>query len=97
MNSIGDLVNGLDIKNKQLHRLDHAPICKHCDAWQCKRCIWLNHKTTLEVNTPSHEQCVISHLERNASRELLRRINLPNKEDIKEIDYLDPFDKRDEW
>lgn len=97
MNSIGDLVNGLDIKNKQLYRLDHAPICKHCDAWQCKRCIWLNHKTTLEVNTPSHEQCVISHLERNASRELLRRINLPNKEDIKEIDYLDPFDKRDEW
>ena len=94
---IGDLENGLDIKTKQLYKLDHAPICQHCDAWQCKRCIWLNRKTTLEVNTPSHEQCVISHLERNASRELLQRINLPNKEDIKEIDYLDPFDKRNEW
>jgi CXXX repeat peptide maturase len=100
--SVGDLEHGLDIKNKQLYRLDHAPICRHCDAWQCKRCIWLNHKTTLEVNTPSHEQCVVAHLERNASRELLANVRkhgtfLPEQEEIKEIDYLDPFDKRDEW
>ena len=99
---IGDLENGLNIKNKQLYRLDHAPICSHCDAYQCKRCIWLNRKTTLEVNTPSHEQCVLAHLERNASRELLSRLRkhgtfLPEQEDIKEINYLDPFDKRDEW
>jgi len=99
---IGDLAHGLDIKNKQLYRLDHAPICSHCDAWQCKRCIWLNRKTTLEVNTPSHEQCVVAHLERNASRRLLNSIRkrgtfLPEQGDIKEIDYLDPFDTRDEW
>lgn len=94
--AIGNLDDGLDIKNKQLYRLDHAPICRTCDAYQCKRCIWLNRKTTLEVNTPSHEQCVVAHLERNASRQLLADIReigefLPNKE-IKEIDYLDPFD-----
>lgn len=99
--SIGDLEHGLDIKNKQLYRLDHAPICRHCDAYQCKRCIWLNRKTTLEVNTPSHEQCVVSHLERNASRELLDNIRkhgafLPEIV-IREIDYLDPYDKRNEW
>ena len=99
---IGDLENGLDIKNKQLYRLDHAPICRHCDAWQCKRCVWLNRKTTLEVNTPSHEQCVLAHLERNESRDLLNNIRkhgtfLPEQEEIKEIDYLDPFDNRDEW
>ena len=100
--SVGDLENGLDIKNKQLYRLDHAPICRHCDAWQCKRCVWLNRKTTLEVNTPSHEQCVLAHLERNTSRKLLNNIRkhgtfLPEQEEIKEIDYLDPFDNRDEW
>ena len=99
---IGDLDNGLDIKNKQLYQLDHAPICSHCDAYQCKRCIWLNRKTTLEVNTPSHEQCVLAHLERNASRELLKNNRkhgtfFPEQEDIKEIDYLDPFDKKDDW
>lgn len=95
--SIGDLEIGLDIKNPQLYKLDHAPICRNCDAYQCHRCIWLNKRTTLEVNTPSHQQCVISHLERNASRKLLEEIRkigdfLPEKE-IKEIDYLDPFEK----
>lgn len=100
--NVGVLEHGLDIKNKQLYRLDHAPICRHCDAWQCKRCVWLNRKTTLEVNTPSHEQCVLAHLERNASRDLLNNIRkhgtfLPEQEEIKEIDYLDPFDNRDEW
>lgn len=100
--SIGDLEHGLDIKNKQLYKLGYAPICRHCDAWQCKRCIWLNRKTTLEVNTPSHEQCVVAHLERNASRELMQNIRkhgtfLPEQEEIEEIDYLDPFDKRDTW
>ena len=99
---IGALEEGLDIKNPQLYRLDHAPICRHCDAYQCKRCIWLNRKTTLEVNTPSHEQCVVAHLERNASRELLTNIRkhgtfLPEQEEIKNIDYLDPFDKKEEW
>ncbi len=99
--AIGDLTNGLDIKNPQLYKLDYAPLCRHCDAYQCRRCIWLNRKTTLEVNTPSHEQCVVTHLERNASRTLLMNIRkhgdfLPDKE-IKEINYLDPFDVRKEW
>lgn len=101
-NNIGSLAEALNIKNKQLYKLDHAPICSHCDAYQCKRCVWLNQKTTLEVNTPSHEQCVLAHLERNASRKLLQNIRkygtfLPEQEDVKAIDYLDPFDKRDEW
>lgn len=93
--SVGDLKTGLDIKNPQLYRLTHAPICRKCDAYQCKRCVWLNRKTTYEVNTPSHEQCVMAHIERSASRELLQSIReygafMPEKE-IKEIDYLDPF------
>lgn len=99
--SIGDLENGLDIKNPQLYKLSYAPICRNCDAYQCKRCVWLNRKTTYELNTPSHEQCVVSHLERNESRKLLTNIRkngifLPDKE-IKEISYLDPFDVRKEW
>lgn len=99
---VGDLEHGLEIKNQQLYKLSYAPICCHCDAYQCRRCVWMNRKTTLEVNTPSHEQCVVAHLERNASRDLLNNIRkhgsfLPEKGEIKEIDYLDPFDKRDEW
>ena len=95
--SVGDLSSGIDIKNKQLYKLDFAPICRKCDAWHCRRCIWLNQKTTFEVNTPSHEQCVMAHMERNASRELLLNIRkhgafLPETSDIPKIDYLDPFE-----
>lgn len=100
--NVGDIDNGLDIKNKQLYKLGYAPICRKCDAWQCRRCTWLNRKTTLEVNTPSHEQCVAAHLERNASRDLMLSLRskgtfLPDKEEIKEITYLDPFEIATQW
>lgn len=99
--SVGDLKRGLDIKNQQLLRLDHAPLCRHCDAYHCRRCVWLNRKTTYEVNTPSHEQCVVAHTERGAARQLLAAIReqavfMPEI-DIKEINYTDPFDVRKEW
>lgn len=99
--NVGSLETGLDVKNPQLYKLDHATLCRNCDAYQCKRCIWLNRRTTLEVNTPSHEQCVMAHIERNESRDLLAAIRkhgtfLPDKE-IREITYLDPFDVKEEW
>ncbi len=97
MYAIGDLNIGLDVKNPQLYRLSYAPLCRNCDAYQCRRCIWLNINTTLEVNTPSHEQCVLAHLERNASRDLLTAMQDAGIADkslvIKELEYLDPFEK----
>jgi len=99
-NSVGDPQNGLEIKNSQLLKLQYAPLCRRCDAYQCRRCVWLNRYTTLELNTPSHEQCVVSHIERNASRDLMQKARevgnfLPGRQ-IPEIDYLDPFDVREE-
>lgn len=97
----GDLIRGLQIKNRQLFKLNYAPICRHCDAYHCRRCVWLNRKTTLEVNTPSHEQCVVAHLERNESGLILADIRkdyeFAPEIHIPEIDYLDPFVKRKEW
>ena len=99
--SVGNLEEGLDIKNPQLYKLDYAPLCRICDAYQCKRCVWLNRKMTYEVNMPSHEQCVLTHIERNASRELLQAVRQHNaylsEKDINKIDYLDPFDVKKEW
>lgn len=99
--AVGNINSGLAVNNPQLYRIDYAPICRHCDAYQCKRCIWLNKKTTMEVNTPSHEQCVIAHLERNASRKMLQnqpfREMLHNPQSIEEIEYLDPFEVREKW
>ena len=98
--SVGDLDNGLDIPNKQLLQLDHAPLCRICDAYHCNRCIWLNDKLTWDANTPSHQQCVIAHLERNAARDLQKQLieaGLQAGDEIKEINYLDPFDVKETW
>lgn len=97
----GDLTRGVQIKNRQLFKLGYAPICRHCDAYHCRRCAWFNRKTTLEVNTPSHEQCVVAHLERNESGRILadirKKYDFAPEIHIPEIDYLDPFVKRKEW
>lgn len=96
-----DSIDPQNILNQQLLRLDHAPLCRHCDAYHCRRCVWLNRKTTLEVNTPSHEQCVVAHTERNAARRLLEAIRqeatFMSEVEIKEINYLEPFEVRKEW
>ena len=92
---IGSLTTGLEIRNKQLYQLQYAPLCRTCDAYQCKRCVWLNRKATREVNTPSHEQCVVAHLERNASENLLRELKQTgyfSDREIPVINYLDPFE-----
>lgn len=95
--SVGDIHNGLNIPNAQLYSLKYAPICRICDAYNCKRCIWLNCEMTHEVNTPGQEQCIMAHLERNTSRQLLKRLKtngiVKSANPIPEIDYLDPFEK----
>ena len=93
---VGSLDNGIHIVNKQLFEFSHAPICNKCDCYQCKRCVYLNRRMTLEVNTPSHAQCVASHHERNMSGLLLEKLqnrglmnNLPK---IAPLFYLDPIE-----
>lgn len=78
--SCGSVDEGVYIPLEELYRLDHAPICRVCDAWQCKRCVWMNRKRTLEVNTPSRGQCITSHVVRNHA---LKDNPTP---------YLDPFE-----
>ena len=98
--SVGDLDNGLQIPNQQLLKLDHAPLCRICDAYHCNRCIWLNQKLTWDNNTPSHQQCVLAHLERNAARDLQQKLKdagVAFDNEIKQIDYLDPFDVKEEF
>jgi radical SAM peptide maturase (CXXX-repeat target family)/CXXX repeat peptide maturase len=94
---IGDIVNGIDIKNKYLLDLKNAPICSSCDAYQCRRCKYLNKKLTGEINTPSKMQCIVSNIERNKSRELqIKLINqkiIAKNNIIESIDYIDPLDK----
>jgi len=76
--------------------LSCAPLCSRCDAFHCKRCIYLNRKTTLELNVPSEQQCAVAHAEREASRQLLSDLGtlepfrlMPR---IPELNYRDPLE-----
>jgi CXXX repeat peptide maturase len=91
----GSLETGITILNKQLFKLDHAPICSMCDAFHCRRCVYLNKLSTLEVNTPSYQQCAVSHLERDTSRIILSELKdidpFKTIDPIEELDYIDPL------
>lgn len=95
--SVGDLSKGISIPNQHLLSLDYAPLCRKCDSYHCDRCIWLNQKLTWDNNTPSHQQCLMSHIERNASKKLSNVIKemgcfTGKMKEIRDIDYLDPID-----
>jgi CXXX repeat modification system protein len=93
---LGSLASGISIPDSQLLEAGKSPICSICDAWHCKRCVWMSKNMTGEINIPSRQQCSIAHLEREASRQLVERLrridgmrHIPR---IQWIDYLDPFE-----
>ncbi|WP_368489029.1 radical SAM peptide maturase, CXXX-repeat target family [Clostridium sp. BJN0013] len=84
---IGDLENGVNIKEPNLFKLDSAPICKGCDMFNCNRCIYLNKKLTNEFNTPSSMQCKLSMIEKSIAVSLLNKIN-PNSYTLEHYNKL---------
>lgn len=88
---------------EKLLKLENAPICIHCDAYQCRRCYLSNIDHTGEFNVPGEKQCVISHIEREVSRKLQQVfveehfIPYPNKNLIVELDYRDPLQVAKVW
>jgi len=95
-NSIGDIEGGLNIKNAELLTLEKSPICNICDSYHCNRCVFINKRLTNEINTPSSQQCLLSHIERNASQKLLSVLHqkgfCEEIPDMPPIDYCDPYD-----
>ena len=91
-----DPKKGLVAKPIAAVELARAPLCSRCDAFHCKRCVFLNRMTTLELNVPSEQQCALAHTEREASRQLL--IDLGKLEPfarmprIPELTYRDPLE-----
>lgn len=94
--NIGSFSEEIKIPNFNLLDISHSPICSVCDCYHCKRCVFLNKKMTFELNTPSHQQCVISHHERNQSGILLEKLHkrniLRNIPKIAPLFYLDPIE-----
>ncbi len=78
-------------------KVENAPICEIRDVYSCDRCKFLNQKLTNEINTPSHIQCLISHVEREASRKLQNYIKENTDyefvNELETIDYSDLYEK----
>lgn len=49
-------------------------LCNKCNAYQCKRCIYLNKTMTKQYNVPSYIQCSTSQMELRKSYELQQKI-----------------------
>ena len=88
---------------KNLLKLENAPICITCDAYQCKRCYLYNIDHTEELNVPGEKQCLASHIEREISGILQGRLvdaglmPYPNRNLIVELDYRDPLEIAKVW
>ena len=50
MQSIGNIENGVEIKNQELYTPQYMPLCNMCDAYQCENCKYLNYMNTNEIN-----------------------------------------------
>lgn len=94
---IGDIDSGISLARPDLLTIESSHICSSCDSYQCRRCLFLNKKLTTEINTPSRIQCIVSHAERNISRNLELRLIKSDLLDpinfINKIDYKDPLEK----
>jgi radical SAM peptide maturase (CXXX-repeat target family)/CXXX repeat peptide maturase len=92
-------IDGLTIPQEfsRLLKLEKAPICSKCDAYQCQRCHFQNKNHTNELNIPGHKQCIVAHIEREACRLLQQKLTEecliphPGLKHIAELNYSDPF------
>ncbi len=98
---IGDLERGISKDySKRLYETKNSNLCRICDAYQCKNCVYINRLYTNEINVSPSFQCRKSHIERDISIDILEKlkllseeIELPALREIKREDYLDPISK----
>ena len=76
--------------------INNSPLCKQCDAYQCKACKYINKHSTQEYLISSEVQCLISHCERSNSLKLislLKEAGMEVESVLEELDYNDPMVK----
>lgn len=97
-NNIGDIKKGITVKyDKRLYEIENSNLCRICDCYQCKNCIYSNKKFTKEVNVAPSFICRKSHIERLVSKKLYDEIYQSNinimVKNFDIYDELDPIQK----
>lgn len=98
---IGNLESGISKDySKRLYEIKNSNLCRICDAYQCRDCVYTNRLYTNEVNVSPSFQCRKSHIERDISINILEKLKplsekmeLPTLREIKREGYLDPITK----
>lgn len=98
-NNIGNIEEGITVDyDFRLYKTKNSNICRLCDAYQCRDCIYVNKLYTKEVNVSPSFQCRKSYIERSVSSALLNDLkdlsvfhNYINGKEIKDLGFLDPI------
>jgi len=64
MPSYGHILGDLKIPNRSLLTKEFSLPCGRCEAFHCRRCVYLNKCGTMEFCVPPKNACRIGHLER---------------------------------
>jgi len=97
-NYVGDNQRGITVKyDNKLYDIDNSNLCRICDCYHCKNCVYINKKFTKEVNVSPSFQCRKSHVEKLFSKKLFGKLYCYNSEvmikGIEISESLDPIYK----
>lgn len=73
--AVGDLKQGIELKNGHLFKKEYMPLCQKCDAFQCENCKYINYMATNEVNVSPSYQCVKAQIERSVSARVKKMLS----------------------
>lgn len=94
--NIGDLEKGIIKKyDARLYETKNSNLCRLCDAYQCKNCVYINKLYTNEVNVSPSFKCRKSHIERLISQSMMSKFELSEEKikSLSDLEYKDPIDK----
>lgn len=92
--AIGSLAEqNLCVEASCFYRRENHPICRHCDAFQCRDCAYRNYKENGDIRIASAMQCRKAHAEREISRLYQNATGIVGSGRIGYVEYIDPIER----
>ncbi len=97
--ALGTIEEGIVSKyDPRLYTIEKNTLCRECDAYHCRNCVYVNWTNTNEINVSPSFQCRKSFIERRVAQTILERLkmspmtsSLVKTKTIAELPYLDPI------
>lgn len=91
--SVGSIIDGIEIKNNNLLFTKMNPLCSSCNNYHCENCRMINKTFTNEVNVSPSFQCLKASVERKQGFKLqtLLEDHIENFHTINDTEIVDPI------